>query len=94
MQKPCSPVQQSNAKKACDGRVNVYSWVMARPIEPTPSLSGADADRLIRDLADVCPPEEARARMAQARTARAAMMESAEPEPLNPAPAVTTPNKR
>jgi hypothetical protein len=35
---------------------------MARPIEPTPILEGEDAERLLRDLENVCSPEEARRR--------------------------------
>jgi hypothetical protein len=42
---------------------------MARPIEPTPTLKGKDAKRLLRDLADVCSPEEARRRQDTARSA-------------------------
>jgi hypothetical protein len=40
---------------------------MARPIEPTPVLTGKDAKRLQRELANVCTPEEARARIAHAK---------------------------
>lgn len=42
---------------------------MARPIEPTPTLQGEDADRLRRDLANVCSPQEAERRIEQARHA-------------------------
>ena len=40
---------------------------MARPIEPTPVLTGKDAKRLQRELLNVCTPEEARARTAHAK---------------------------
>ena len=47
---------------------------MARPIEPTPTLEGAAAEKLLSDLATVCSPLEARARIDWARQQRAAMM--------------------
>ena len=47
---------------------------MARPIEPTPILEGEDAERLLRDLENVCSPEEARRRIEWARAKRAEMM--------------------
>ncbi|MEO8902203.1 MAG: hypothetical protein ABI488_09995 [Polyangiaceae bacterium] len=47
---------------------------MARPIEPTPVLEGAAAERLLAQLESVCSPAEAQARMEWARTARAEMM--------------------
>jgi hypothetical protein len=47
---------------------------MARPIEPTPTLQGEDAERLLRELANVCPPEEAQRRIELARRERAEMM--------------------
>jgi hypothetical protein len=40
---------------------------MARPIEPTPVLTGNDAKHLQRELANVCTPEDARARIAHAQ---------------------------
>jgi len=40
---------------------------MARPIEPTPSLEGEDADRLLQELESVCSPEEAKRRTDWAR---------------------------
>ena len=40
---------------------------MARRIEPTPVLTGKDAKRLQRELANVCTPEEARPRIALAK---------------------------
>jgi hypothetical protein len=46
---------------------------MARPIEATPTLEGEDAERLLRDLADVCSPEEARRRIKYAREQLAEM---------------------
>jgi hypothetical protein len=48
--------------------------LMARPIEPTPTLEGAAAEKLLAELAHVCPPEEARRRIDEARNARAEMM--------------------
>lgn len=47
---------------------------MARPIEPTPTLEGKAAEKLLSDLAEVCTPSEARARVDWAREQRAAMM--------------------
>jgi hypothetical protein len=47
---------------------------MARPIEPTPTLEGAAAEKLLSDLAAVCTPSEARARVEWARRQRAAML--------------------
>ena len=47
---------------------------MARPIEPTPVLRGKDAERLRRDLANVCSPEEVTARQKLARKALAELM--------------------
>jgi hypothetical protein len=47
---------------------------MARPIEPTPSLTGSDAMRLLQDLAQVCQPSEAERRIESARRERAEMM--------------------
>jgi hypothetical protein len=48
---------------------------MATPIQPTPPLNTEDSERLRRDLAEVCSPEEAerRVRLAEERL-RAAMM--------------------
>ena len=40
---------------------------MARPIEPTPVLEGEDGERLLRDLARTCTPEEAKRRVEKAR---------------------------
>jgi len=40
---------------------------MARPIEPTPPVVGADADRLLAELANVPPPEEIARRTEEAR---------------------------
>lgn len=42
---------------------------MARPIQPTPALSDKEAKRLQRELANVCTPEEARARIELAKKA-------------------------
>lgn len=47
---------------------------MARPIEPTPTLEGPDAERLLKDLANVCTPAEARQRIEAARRERDEMM--------------------
>jgi hypothetical protein len=47
---------------------------MARPIEATPTLTGEDAERLQRDLANVCSPEEQRRRIEYAKRLRAEMM--------------------
>ncbi len=47
---------------------------MAKPIEPTPTLRGKDAERLLRDLKNVCSPEEARARSTAARDELKEMM--------------------
>lgn len=49
---------------------------MARPIEPTPELEGAAAERLLRDLESVCTPKEAKRRVDWARRERAAMMKA------------------
>ena len=40
---------------------------MARPIEPTPVLEGEDAERLLKELEQVCAPDEAERRVAAAR---------------------------
>jgi hypothetical protein len=42
---------------------------MAHPIEPTPTLRGEDAQRLIKSLDNRCSNEEAERRMAWAKTA-------------------------
>lgn len=47
---------------------------MARPIEPTPVLEGAAAERLLTQLERICTPTEAQKRMDWAREARAEMM--------------------
>jgi hypothetical protein len=48
---------------------------MARPIEPTPVLEGPDAEKLLRDLANVCTPSEAQRRIESARREREKMMQ-------------------
>ncbi len=40
---------------------------MAKPIQPTPPLEGEDAERLLRDLENVCTTEEAARRVEWAR---------------------------
>ena len=40
---------------------------MARPIEPTPSLDGEEAERLLEELENVCSPEEVKRRTEWAR---------------------------
>jgi hypothetical protein len=40
---------------------------MARPIEPTPPVTGEDAERLLEQLEKVPPPEELARRIAEAR---------------------------
>ncbi len=40
---------------------------MARPIQPTPTLRGSDAKRLVRELENVCSPNEAKRRIEYAR---------------------------
>jgi len=40
---------------------------MAKPIEPTPPLDAEDSERLLRDLENVCSPEEAERRRATAK---------------------------
>ncbi|MCC6807823.1 MAG: hypothetical protein IT381_10385 [Deltaproteobacteria bacterium] len=47
---------------------------MARPIEPTPTLEGEDAEALLRSLDDVATPEEMDRRV-QASKQRLAEME-------------------
>lgn len=47
---------------------------MARPIEATPPLDAEDWSRLVRELEDVCTPEEAERRIAWARRELARMM--------------------
>jgi len=47
---------------------------MARPIEPTPELTGEDAERLLRDLEDVCSPAEAERRSKWAEQQLAELM--------------------
>ena len=49
---------------------------MARPIEPTPNLEAEDAERLLRDLEQVCLPAEAERRMRWAEQQVAQMMGS------------------
>lgn len=39
---------------------------MAKPIEPTPVLTGRDAQSMLADLSNGCSPVEARARVASA----------------------------
>ena len=47
---------------------------MARPIEPTPTIYGEDAERLLADLEKVCSPEEGQSRIEWAKRERARMM--------------------
>ena len=47
---------------------------MARPIDPTPTLDGTAAERLLKDLENVCSPAEARTRIDWAKRERAQMM--------------------
>lgn len=47
--------------------------MMAKPIQPTPTLRGEDAERLLRDLVDACTPAEAERRIAYARRQLAEM---------------------
>ena len=49
---------------------------MARPIEATPVLEGADAERLLSDLKKVCSMDEARRRIESAKKARLRMFVS------------------
>ncbi len=42
-------------------------FVMARPIEPTPTLQGEDAERVLKSLESTAPPEEIARRRAQVR---------------------------
>ena len=42
-------------------------FAMARPIEPTPTLEGQDAERVLKSLESTAPPEEIARRRAQAR---------------------------
>lgn len=46
---------------------------MAHPIEPTPTLRGEDAQRLIASLDDRCSNQEAERRMAWAKNTLAQM---------------------
>lgn len=39
---------------------------MAKPIEPTPTLYGEDAEALLRELENVCSEEEAERRLKKA----------------------------
>jgi hypothetical protein len=36
---------------------------VAKPIEPTPPLEGEEAEKLLRQLKDVCSPQEAERRL-------------------------------
>lgn len=56
---------------------------MARPIQATPTLRGEDAKRLLRDLEDVCSPEEAQRRIEYGRKLRAEMMRPKSPRQTN-----------
>lgn len=47
---------------------------MARPIEPTPPLTGEDAERLLADLMHTCSVEEAQRRIDMAKQKLAIMM--------------------
>lgn len=47
---------------------------MARPIESTPVLDGEDADKLLAELENVCPPDEAERRVDAARKLLAKVM--------------------
>ena len=47
--------------------------LMARPIEPTPTLEGEAAQRLLRDLDKGCSPPEAKRRIDSARIALATL---------------------
>ena len=55
---------------------------MARPIEPTPPLTGADADRLLEALERVAPPDVIARRR---KAARRFMAQVAIPTPSPPA---------
>ena len=55
---------------------------MPSPIEPTPVLEGEAAEELLRQLEDVCSPEEAKRRIAAARRflAKVGLIDLAEEE--------------
>jgi hypothetical protein len=64
---------------------------MARPIEPTPPLTGADADRLLEELEQVASPDEiARRREA----ARRFLTQVTGPKSPPPEPAPADPSRR
>jgi hypothetical protein len=48
---------------------------MARPIEPTPTLTGGDAARLLSDLERVCFPQESARRIELAKQGLQAMLQ-------------------
>jgi hypothetical protein len=61
-----------------------YGKPMPRPIRPTPTVRGKDAERLLRDIRNPCNPEEAKRRVAAAKEARASMMAGPHSEDLPP----------
>ena len=69
-------------------RGRVYIFSVARPIESTPTLYGEDAEQLLRELANVCSPAEAKARGERGRRLRAEMMRPKQNDPILAAPQV------
>jgi len=63
---------------------------MARPIEPTPTLEGEDALRLLRDLQRGCSPDEAKRRIDLAKVELAALKRpKGSPDDRGPLPGST-----
>lgn len=56
------------------GAVRATFRSMARPIEATPVVEGEDAKRLLDELENVCPPDEAKRRVEGARRLLAKVM--------------------
>lgn len=51
-----------------------HSSGVAKPIEPTPTLYGEDAEQLLRELKDVCSESEAQRRLKKAEEFLAEVM--------------------
>lgn len=64
-----------NPDAGAGGRRGWYPLgAMAKPIQPTPPLRGPDAEQLLRELENVCSPEEAKRRSEWARRQLAELM--------------------
>lgn len=59
----------------------LHACPMARPIEPTPPITGKDAEKLLAELEQVVPPEEIARHVAEAEQFLALVMKPKYPHP-------------